>query len=86
LLVISEEGELEIGAASPKGFEPDCRLQVFEEGPCWITPTLANGLIYVRNAKGRAGLLGSPQAALANRLGLLWHPELGHFAPARARE
>jgi outer membrane protein assembly factor BamB len=51
LIVISENGTLLIGEASPEEFKPTGRAQVM--GPnCWAAPVLANGLVYVRNARG----------------------------------
>jgi len=51
LLVLSEKGELVLADASPDGFKPVARAQVLG-GVCWTPPALANGLLYVRNAKG----------------------------------
>jgi outer membrane protein assembly factor BamB len=51
LLVLSEKGELLLGQASPAGLETVARAQVLD-GVCWTPPALANGLLYVRNAKG----------------------------------
>lgn len=51
LIVISENGTLMIGDVSPKGFRSTGRVQVM--GPkCWTAPVLANGLVYLRNARG----------------------------------
>jgi len=52
LLVLSESGELMIGAASPKGFKPTLKKKVMG-GKCWTAPVLANGKIYCRNGKGQ---------------------------------
>lgn len=54
LIVLSEKGELVVGPASPKGFEPTDRLQVFtgRRVRCWTVPVLSNGRIYCRNARG----------------------------------
>jgi outer membrane protein assembly factor BamB len=51
LLVLTEKGELVLAEASPGGFKPMARAQVLG-GLCWTPPALANGLLYVRNAKG----------------------------------
>tara|TARA_B110000305_G_C19404722_1_gene622069 strand:+ start:88 stop:1293 length:1206 start_codon:yes stop_codon:yes gene_type:complete len=51
LIVLTETGEMLIGAASPDGFEPRVRHQVLS-GRCWTPPVLANGVIYARNASG----------------------------------
>jgi outer membrane protein assembly factor BamB len=51
LIVLSEQGELLVGAASPKGFTPTARTKVLD-GKCWTVPVLANGRIYCRNAAG----------------------------------
>ena len=53
LIVLSEQGELLIAPVSEKGFEPIVREKVFEEGVCWTTPVLANGLLYLRNSLGQ---------------------------------
>ncbi|MEM0969951.1 MAG: PQQ-binding-like beta-propeller repeat protein [Verrucomicrobiota bacterium] len=51
LIVLSERGELMVGATSPDGFEAQLRHSILK-GTCWTLPTLANGRIYARNAKG----------------------------------
>jgi outer membrane protein assembly factor BamB len=51
IIMISDKGELVVAAASPAGFNPISRAQVLG-GKCWTVPTLANGRIYCRNAKG----------------------------------
>jgi outer membrane protein assembly factor BamB len=51
LIVLSEKGELLAGDASPIEFKPLARAKVLS-GVCWTPPALANGLLYVRNAKG----------------------------------
>lgn len=51
LIVLSEKGELLVGEASPVEFKPGARAKVLE-GLCWTPPTLANGRLYLRNAKG----------------------------------
>jgi len=51
LIVASDMGELVVGEASPGGFVPISRAQIFP-ATCWTPPTLANGRIYCRNNKG----------------------------------
>jgi len=51
LIVLSEKGELLLAKASPTGFKPIARAKVLS-GVCWTPPSLANGLLYVRSAKG----------------------------------
>jgi outer membrane protein assembly factor BamB len=51
LLVLSEKGELLLAEASPVQFKPLARAQVLG-GMCWTPPALANGQLYVRNARG----------------------------------
>ncbi len=51
LIVFSDKGELLVAEASPVEFKPLARAQVLG-GVCWTPPALANGLLYVRNAKG----------------------------------
>ena len=51
LIVLSEKGELVIGQASPKEFKPLARAKVLS-GLCWTPPALADGRLYVRNARG----------------------------------
>ena len=51
LLVLSEKGELLLAEPSPADFKPLARAKVLS-GVCWTPPALANGRLYVRNAKG----------------------------------
>jgi len=51
LLILSAKGELLLAKPSPAAFEPLARTQVLS-GTCWTPPALANGLLYVRNARG----------------------------------
>lgn len=51
LIVLSEKGEMVVADASPEGFTPRARANVLG-GVCWTPPAVANGLLYVRNAKG----------------------------------
>ena len=51
LILLSAKGELLVAEASPAGFKPLARAKVLS-GLCWTPPALANGLLYVRNAKG----------------------------------
>jgi outer membrane protein assembly factor BamB len=51
LIMLSDKGELVVAPASPQGFHPISRAQVLD-AKCWTVPTLANGRIYCRNAKG----------------------------------
>ena len=51
LIVLSQDGELVIAEASPKGFKALARSRVLA-GKCWNMPVLAGGRIYVRNQRG----------------------------------
>ena len=51
LIILSDQGELLIAAASPQEFTARCRARVLD-GKCWTVPTLANGQLYCRNAEG----------------------------------
>lgn len=51
LVVLGEKGELSVVRASPAKFELLARSQVIG-GKCWTAPVLAQGRLYVRNAKG----------------------------------
>ena len=51
IIMLSDRGELVVADASPDGFHPISRAQVLDP-KCWTVPTLANGRIYCRNAKG----------------------------------
>lgn len=51
LVILSHKGELVLAQASPAEFKPLARAKVLN-GVCWSPPALANGQIYVRNAKG----------------------------------
>jgi len=52
LIVISDKGELIVAPASPEGFTPSARAKVLD-GKCWTVPVISNGLIYLRNSRGR---------------------------------
>lgn len=52
LVVLSEMGALQIGAASPAGFEPTVSTNVVP-GRVWTVPVVANGKIFARNAAGQ---------------------------------
>jgi len=51
LIAIGEKGELVIAEVNPDRFVATSRGQVLG-GRCWTTPVLADGRIYVRNARG----------------------------------
>lgn len=51
LIVISDDGELLVGDARPRGFQPKSRFQAMDE-KCWTAPVLSNGRIYCRGAEG----------------------------------
>ena len=50
LLILSERGELVIADASPTAYLEKGRLQLLGQ-PCWTAPSLAGGLLYVRDEK-----------------------------------
>jgi hypothetical protein len=52
LIVLTEVGELLIGAAASDGFISRAKKQVLD-GRCWTPPVFANGILYARNAAGR---------------------------------
>ncbi len=51
LIVLSDEGEIVIAPASPKGFKPTGRVKAVD-GRCWTVPVLSHGKIYCRTAEG----------------------------------
>jgi outer membrane protein assembly factor BamB len=51
LIILTEKGELLLGDPSPSELKVMGRAQVLG-GRCWAPPALAEGLLYVRNAKG----------------------------------
>jgi hypothetical protein len=51
LIVLSDKGELLVAQPSPEGLSILARSKVLT-GTCWTPPALANGLLYLRNAKG----------------------------------
>jgi len=48
LILLTEEGQLQIGQASPTGFEPMTTIEVLN-GRCWTVPVLYGNRLYVRN-------------------------------------
>ena len=51
LIILSDKGELLLAEASPAEFKPLARAKVLS-GLCWTPPALADGRLYVRNARG----------------------------------
>jgi len=51
LLILSDEGELVVAEPSPAAFHPLARAKVLS-GPCWTTPAVARGRVYVRSQAG----------------------------------
>jgi hypothetical protein len=51
LIVLSDKGEILLAEASPAEFKPLARAKVLS-GLCWTPPALADGRLYVRNARG----------------------------------
>jgi len=51
LIILSDKGELLVAEASPAEFKPLARAKVLSS-VCWTPPALANGRLYVRNARG----------------------------------
>ena len=62
LVVLSEKGELLLGRPSPEEFKPLARAKVLS-GVCWTPPALADGRLYVRNARGELRCLDVKSAA-----------------------
>lgn len=52
LLVVTEGGELQVGAATPSGYKATFRQQLVEP-KVWTVPVFANGRVYCRNAAGK---------------------------------
>jgi outer membrane protein assembly factor BamB len=68
LIVLSDRGELIVVHANPERGQVLARSQVLG-GKCWTQPTLANGLLYCRNAKGQAVCLDlRPETRTPQRL------------------
>lgn len=53
LLVLTEDGRLLVGPATPKGWQPTANVSL-SEGRHWTVPTLSNGRLYVRNLREAA--------------------------------
>jgi len=51
LVVLTANGELVIGLASPSGFEPHARLPVLK-GRCWVAPVISGGRVFCRSNAG----------------------------------
>jgi outer membrane protein assembly factor BamB len=70
LVVLSEKGELVVGEASPAEFRPLARAKVLS-ATCWTPPALANGLLYIRNARGELRCLdlreGKPESRISGK-------------------
>jgi outer membrane protein assembly factor BamB len=68
LIVLSESGTLVLAEATPAGYRPKATADVLS-GRCWTMPTLANGVLYVRNQDEMLALsVAAPKtAALAGK-------------------
>ena len=51
LIILTDEGELVIGEASPNGFEFRSRRTALE-GKCWTAPVLSAGRLFCRSLDG----------------------------------
>jgi outer membrane protein assembly factor BamB len=51
MIVLGQRGEMVIAWVNPKKFDEIAREQVIG-GKCWTMPVLANGMLYLRNARG----------------------------------
>ena len=51
LILLSDKGELLVAEASPAVFRPLARAKVLS-GVCWTPPALADGQLFIRNARG----------------------------------
>lgn len=49
LYFLTQDGQLQIGKASPNGFNPETKADILS-GRCWSVPVLHNGRIYARNS------------------------------------
>ncbi len=73
LAVVSNQGELVIAAATPKGYEEKARVKAFERGPL-TAPTVAGGRFLLRDLKEVASI--RPTAAAASPLAKSSGPDL----------
>jgi outer membrane protein assembly factor BamB len=48
IFLLTEQGTLQIGRASPQGWKPQTTAQILS-GRCWTLPVLHNGRLYARN-------------------------------------
>ena len=51
IIALGQKGEMVIAQATPEKFDEITREQVMG-GKCWTMPVLANGFLYIRNARG----------------------------------
>jgi outer membrane protein assembly factor BamB len=49
LLILGENGLLALARATPEGYRELARARPLTSRPCWSTPVLANGLLYLRD-------------------------------------
>jgi len=56
LLVLTENGELQVAPASPGGFKPTFTRKVVDPR-VWTVPVFSNGQVYCRNASGHLVVL-----------------------------
>ena len=49
--ILFDKGTLTVFKLTPEAFRAEISQQILG-GKCWTAPTLANGVVYCRNAKG----------------------------------
>jgi outer membrane protein assembly factor BamB len=62
IVLLSDDGSMTCGPANSEGFEGSGKFEALK-GRCWTVPTLANGHIYCRTAKGKLVCLELPSAS-----------------------
>lgn len=53
LIAVSDKGEVVTAKATPAGFRPVTKVSVMQDKSLWTSPTLANGLLYIRGSQGK---------------------------------
>jgi len=60
LIVLSERGEVVLADATPEKFTERARWRSPLKAPCWTSPVLANGVLYIRNQERMLALEMKP--------------------------
>ncbi len=60
LILLSERGEVVLAEATPEAYKETARWKSPLQPPCWTSPVLSNGVLYIRNQEQMLALAMTP--------------------------